>query len=129
MKVLLDETAPRSLHERLRESGLDAEHIAIGRRDALPDAVLLRRLAADELVFLSHDAALEEEIPAGFRSQVIIAHSFHRLSTARRVVLCLAALERLAMLRPPERLFELLPTGELFPWELADFGRMLRRPL
>jgi hypothetical protein len=29
--------------------------------------------------------------------------------------------------RPPERLFEILPWGELVAWEIVELGRQLRR--
>lgn len=119
MKFLLDENFPLPLYHRLREKGYDAEHvIELGQR-GLPDSVLRERLAAEELVFLTNDAEFEN-IPADLRSQVIISRLPQRLPTARRVEIWLKALEQFAARKPAQRLFDLMPDGELLAWEIKE---------
>lgn len=119
MKFLLDENFPLSLYRRLREKGFDAEHvIELGQRGA-PDSALRTRLAAEELVFLTDDAEFED-IPADFRSQVIISRLPQRLPTARRVEIWMKALEQFAARKPSERLFDLMPNGEILGWEIKE---------
>ncbi|MCC7082677.1 MAG: DUF5615 family PIN-like protein [Burkholderiales bacterium] len=123
MKFLLDENFPLPLYRRLRDKGYDAEHvIELGQRGAT-DAVLRARLAAEELVFLTNDAEFEN-IPSDFRSQVIISRLPQRLPTARRVDIWMDALERFAVERPMQRLFDLGSDGKLYPWEIIDGARI-----
>ena len=125
MKFLLDENFPLSLYRRLREKGYDAEHIiALGQRGT-PDSELRKRLAAEELVFLTNDAEFED-IPGDLRSQVIISRLPQRLPTARRVEIWMKALERFAADRPVQRLFDLGPDGALYPWEIIEGVRLAR---
>lgn len=128
MKFLLDETFPFALYRRLRDAGKEVEHVvALGQR-GVGDDVLRKRLAAEELVFLTQDEELDD-IPADFRSQVIISHLAQRLPMRERVEIWCATLEKLAERRPPERLFEVLPSGELVAWEIIELGRRLRGPV
>jgi predicted nuclease of predicted toxin-antitoxin system len=119
VKFLLDENFPLSLYRRLREKGYDAEHvIELGQRGA-PDAALRARLGVEELVFLTNDAEFES-VPADLRSQVIISRLPQRLPTARRVEIWMKALEQFADRKPPQRLFDLMPDGELVAWEIRE---------
>lgn len=108
MRFLLDENFPLALYRRLRDAGKEVEHvIALGQR-GVGDDVLRKRLATETLVFLTHDEEFGD-IPADFRSQVIISDLPQR--------------------RPPERLFEILPSGELVAWEILEVSRRLRGPI
>lgn len=128
MKFLLDENLPLALYRRLREAGNEVEHvIALGPR-GVGDGILRERLAAEALVFLTQDEELED-IPADLRSQVIISHLARRLPIRERVEIWFAALEKLVERQPPERLFEVLPSGELVAWEIIEPGRLLRGPI
>ncbi len=89
------------------------------------DDILRKRLAAEALVFLTQDEELED-VPADLRSQVIISHLLQHLPIRERVEIWFAALEKLVERRPPERLFEVLPSGELVAWEVIEPGRRLR---
>ena len=128
MKVLLDENFPLQLYRGLLQAGRAAEHlIALGRR-GIADAEIRARLAAEELVFLTHDTEFED-VPADLRSQVIISRVPQRLPIRERVEIWLAALERFFDRRPAERLFEILPTVEIVAWDIRPFGRVLLGPL
>ena len=128
MTVLLGENFPLALYRRLREAGKEVEHIIpLGQR-GLPDAVLRRRLATEELVFLTQDAEFED-IPADFRSRVIISRLPQRLPIRERVEIWFAALERFQERNPQERLFDLLPSGEIVAWEIREFGRVQGGPV
>ena len=128
MRFLLDENFPLALYRRLRDAGKEVEHvIALGQR-GVGDDVLRKRLATETLVFLTHDEEFGD-IPADFRSQVIISDLPQRLPIRERVEIWFAALEKFAGRRPPERLFEILPSGELVAWEILEVGRRLRGPI
>jgi hypothetical protein len=115
LKFLLDENFPLQLYRRLLDTGREAEHvIALGQRGA-PDTILRDRLVAEELVLLTHDTEFER-LPAGCRSQVIVSRVPQRLPIAERVEIWAAALERFARQAPTERLFDLLPSGEIVAW-------------
>ena len=122
MKFLLDENFPLPLNRRLREQGHDAEHlIELGKR-GIPDSEIRRRLESEELVFLTHDAEFED-IPADLPSQVIISRLPQRLPTVERVEIWLKALNSFVERKPPERLFDLLPGGEIVAWQIIDLVR------
>lgn len=128
MKFLLDENFPLQLYRRLLETGREAEHvIALGQRGA-PDAILRDRLVAEELVLLTHDAEFEN-LPPGCRSQVIVSRVPQRLAIAERVEIWAGALERFARQAPTERLFDLLPSGEIVAWAVEQSlgGVIVRR--
>ena len=128
MKLLLDEALPFALYRRLRDAGKEVEHvIALGQRGA-GDDILRKRLASETLVFLTQDEEFDD-ISADFRSQVIISELLQRLTIRERVEIWFATLEKLAKRRPQERLFEILPSGELVAWEILEVGRRLRRPI
>ena len=60
---------------------------------------------------------------------MIISSLPQRLPIAERVEIWFAAMERFAARRPPERLFHILPSGELVAWEIDRLGRRLRGPI
>jgi len=128
VKILLDENFPLALYRKLRDAGKQVEHIiALGQR-GVTDAVLRNRLATEELVFLTQDAEFED-IPADFRSQVIISRLPQRLPVRERVEIWFAALEKFQERNPKERLFDLLPSGEIIAWEIRELGRVRRGPV
>lgn len=128
MKFLLDETFPFALSRRLRGAGKEVEHfIAVGQR-GIGDDILRKRLATEPLVFLSQDEEFSD-IPADFRSQVVISGVPQWVPIRERVEIWFTALEKIAERRPPERLFEVLPSGELVAWEILELGRCLRGPI
>jgi len=93
VRFLLDENFPLALYRRLRDAGKEVEHvIALGQR-GVGDDVLRKRLAAETLVFLTHDEEFGD-IPADFRSQVIISDLPQRLPIRERVEIWFAALEK-----------------------------------
>ncbi len=92
----------------------------------MPDSVLRARLAAEELVFLTNDTEFDD-IPAASPSQVIISRLPQRLPTVRRVEIWMTALEQFVARRPGQRLFDLLPSGELVAWEIRDGVRQSAR--
>lgn len=123
MKFLLDENFPLPLYRRLREHGHEAEHLIVLGKRGIPDAEIRVRLASEELVFLTNDTEFED-IPADLRSQVIVSRLPQRLPTAERVELWLKALDRFIERRPAERLFDLLPSGEIVAWEIRGLVRV-----
>jgi hypothetical protein len=128
MKFLLDESFPFALSRRLRGAGKEVEHvIALGQRGG-GDDILRKRLNGEALVFLTHDQELDD-IPADFRSQVVISLLPQYQPLRERVAIWCAAIEKITERRPLERLFEILPSGELVAWEILEFGRVLRGPI
>jgi uncharacterized protein DUF5615 len=128
VRILLDENFPLALYRRLRDAGDDVEHvIALGQR-GIADDLLRKRLASEALIFLTQDQEFDD-IPADSPSQVVVSYVPQRLPIGERVEIWVAALRRLAERRPPERLFEILPSGELVAWESTQPGRRLRGPV
>jgi len=128
LKFLLDENFPLALYRRLRGAGREVEHvIALGQR-GVRDDILRKRLATEALVFLTQDEEFED-IPPDFLSQVIISRLPQRLPIRERVEIWFAALEKFTQRGPPERLFEVLPSGELVAWEILELGRRLGGPI
>jgi hypothetical protein len=128
VKFLLDENFPLAFYRRLRDAGKDVEHvIALGQR-GVHDDVLRQRLAAETLVFLTHDEEFGD-IAADSSSQVIISSLPQRLPIRERVEIWFAAVEKFAERRPPERLFHILPSGDLVAWEIAGPVRRLLGPV
>lgn len=126
MKILLDENFPLPLYKRLRQEGHDAEHIiALGRR-GMSDAQLRQRLAHEALLFLTNDTEFED-VGIAWRAQVIISRLPQRLPIARRVEICFQALRRFLEQPPAEKLFDLMPDGQILAWEIREGGRSLRR--
>lgn len=132
MKFLLDENFPLQLYRHLLEAGHEAEHIiALGQRGA-PDSALRERLAVEDLVFLTHDTEFEDQ-PPRFQSRIIISELPQRLPIAERVEIWSRALERFVRDDPAERLFNLLPSGEIVAWDVqessggVEIRRMTRR--
>lgn len=128
MKFLLDETFPLALSRRLLGAGKEIEHVATAGPRGIGDEILRNRLDGQALVFLTHDAELDD-IPADFRSQVVICLLPQHQPIGERVEIWCAAIEKLAERRPADRLFEILPWGELVGWEILGFGRRLRGPV
>ena len=119
MKFLLDENFPLQLHRSLLAGGYAAEHIIVLGHRGASDAALWTRLASEEMVFLTQDSEFEV-VPADFRSPVIVSQVPQRLPIAERVQVRRRALERFVREDPAERLFTLLPTGEILVWEIRE---------
>lgn len=128
MRFLLDENFPLQLYRRLLETGHQAEHvIVLGQRGA-PDTVLLDRLVAEELVFLTQDTEFQD-LPLNCSSQVIVSRVPQRLPIRERVEIWAGALARFGRERPNEKFFDLLPSGEIVVWEIDNSpgGETVRR--
>lgn len=119
MKILLDENFPLSLYHRLIRAGHDAEHIIVLGQRGIPDAAIRQRLATEQLVFLTNDTEFEE-LAFDCQAQVIISRVPQNLPTRQRVEIWLGALESFLTRRPPEKLFDLLETGQLVPWQIHE---------
>jgi predicted nuclease of predicted toxin-antitoxin system len=122
VKFLLDENFPLPLYHRLREAGFDVEHVIVLGQRGQSDSALIERLAAEELVFLTHDTEFEALVPAGFKSQVIISRIPQQVATRERVEIWFRALEMFSRKPPAERLFDLMPDGTIVPWQIIDDG-------
>lgn len=119
MKILLDENFPLPLYHRLRAAGHDVEHIIVLGQRGLPDAEIRRRLASEEILFVTQDAEFED-LPADYRATVIISRVRQSLPIQQRVDLWFKAIERFLDRRPEGKLFDFLETGELIPWEVHE---------
>lgn len=127
MKFLLDENFPLAFLRALQDAGFHAEHvILLGWRGA-PDAQIIARLDAEELVFFTHDADFERLVVPDSKSQVVISRVPQRLPTAARLALWLGAVRLLSARRPKERLFDISPDGVLVPWDVRAGGVRARR--
>jgi predicted nuclease of predicted toxin-antitoxin system len=120
VKLLLDENLPLPLYHELRAAGYDVEHIIVLGQRGLPDAVIRQRLALEELVFLTQDTEFED-LPADYRAIVIISRVRQNLPIQQRVDIWFKAIQDFLTPKPPGKLFELLETGEVMPWEIHKF--------
>ena len=119
MKILLDENFPLQLYHRLHSAGHDVEHvIVLGKRGA-KDAELRRRIEREDLVFVTQDAEFED-MPANYRGKVIISRVRQRLPIQQRVEVWFNALTGFVAGQPGQKLFDLLETGEILPWEIRE---------
>ena len=116
MKILLDENFPLPLYHRLVSAGHDAEHIIVLGQRGIPDAAIRRRLATEHLVFVTNDTEFED-LATDVQAQVIISRVSQNLPTRRRVEIWFSALEVFLMRKPSGKLFALLETGQIVPWE------------
>lgn len=119
MKILLDENFPLSLYHRLRAAGYDVEHIIVLGQRGIRDLELRRRIAEEDLVFLTHDTEFED-VPSGYRGIVIISRVRQGLPIQQRVQLWFDAMKGFLEQRPAGKLFDLFETGELVPWEIRE---------
>ena len=116
MRILLDENFPLPLYHRLRAAGYDVEHIIVLDQRGLPDTSIRARLAAEELIFLTHDTEFED-LPVDYRATVVISHVPQSLPTKQRVEIWFASIQKFLARRPAGKLFDLLESGEIVPWE------------
>lgn len=119
MKILLDENFPLRLHHRLVAAGHDAEHIILLGQRGIPDAWIRSRLEAGELLFLTQDEEFMS-LPPRCRATIIVSRVDQSRPIRERVDLWFRAVEKLLADRPKERLFEVLDSGELVPWQVLE---------
>jgi hypothetical protein len=118
VRFLLDENFPLALLKRLREAGLEADHLIPLEQRGIPDAAIRRRLETEpELVFLTQDTEFGDW---GFacRGILIVSHVNQGLPIQHRVSIWLRALETLRGQPSEARLFDLLEPGILVPIEV-----------
>jgi predicted nuclease of predicted toxin-antitoxin system len=120
VKLLLDENFPLPLYHELRAAGYDVEHIIVLGQRGLPDAVIRQRLALEEIVFLTQDTEFED-LPADYRAIVIISRVRQNLPIQQRVDIWFKAIQDFMTRKPTGKLFDLLETGEVMPWEIHKF--------
>ena len=119
MKILLDENFPLPLYYRLQCAGHAVEHIIVLGQRGIKDSELRKRVATEDLVLLTQDTEFED-IPVDVRGKIIISRVRQSLPIQRRVELWLSALPGFLASPPEEKLFELLETGEIIPWEILE---------
>lgn len=119
MKILLDENFPLPLYYRLRAAGHEVEHIIVLGQRGVPDSVIRQRLEAEDLVLLTQDTEFEE-IPTTMRGKVVISRVSQNLRIQRRVEIWFHALQEFIEAPPKQKLFELLETGDIVPWEIRE---------
>lgn len=117
MRILLDENFPLLLYHRLRAAGYDVEHIIVLGERGLPDAAIRGRLAAEELIFLTHDTEFED-LPTDYRATVVISRVPQSLPTKQRVEIWFAAIQEFVARKPAGKLFDLLESGPIVPWDV-----------
>ena len=117
MKILLDENFPLLLHRRLQDAAHNVEHIIVLGQRGTSDAAIRQRLAAEQLVFLTNDTEFED-LPVDYEAQVIISRVPQNLPTGRRVEIWFKALQDFVKSTPAGKLFDLLETGQIIPWEI-----------
>ena len=121
MKILLDENFPLPLYHRLKKAGHDIEHLIVLGQRGLPDSAIRHRLQTEDLAFLTQDAEFED-IPSDYRATIIISRVRQSLPTSRRIEIWFGAVENFLARKPTGKLFDLLETGELVPWEVHEIG-------
>ena len=113
MKIVLDENFPLTLVHRLRDDGLDADHVITSGWRGASDDEIRRRLDADVL-FLTQD---EDFLFARDLVAVVMlsrVRQIRRLS--ERLEIWRRAVRELTTSTAPERRFELLDDGSLVSW-------------
>ena len=83
MKILLDENFPLALVRKLRDDGYEVEHIILLGLRGIPDSVILERLNAEPLLFLTQDQEFLD-LPAT-RSTIIVSRVTQSLPLKSRV--------------------------------------------
>jgi hypothetical protein len=119
LKILLDENFPLPLYHRLKSAGHDVEHIIVLGQRGIKDAELRKRLIREELIFLTQDTEFEEMSP-DYRGAVVISRVSQRLPIEQRVQLWFNAIDKFLLRRRPGKLFDLLETGDVVPWEVRE---------
>lgn len=122
MKILLDENFPLPLYHRLKEAGRDVEHIIVSRKRGLPDSAIRDRLQTEDVLFLTQDVEFADYLQ-GYRASIVISRVPQGLPISRRVDIWLGAIEKFLARRPTGKLFDLLETGQLIPWEVREIDR------
>ena len=114
MKVFLDENFPLGLERRLKNAGLQAEHvITIGWRGA-PDARIRGRLVEADLLFLTQDD--DFFFSKGPLAIIVVSRVKQSRPLHERIDLWQSAVEYLVANPPTDRRFDLLDNGQLVPW-------------
>jgi predicted nuclease of predicted toxin-antitoxin system len=122
VKFLLDENFPLPLYHRLKSSGCEVEHIIVLGQRGLPDSAILRRLAHEDLVFLTCDLEFVSTL-AVLQSAIIVSRVSQNLPIACRVEIWFTALKAFRDRRPSGKIFELLDSGEIVPFQIEPGSR------
>jgi predicted nuclease of predicted toxin-antitoxin system len=119
MKILLDENFPLALVRQLQRQGREAEHIILLGLRGAPDSLIVDRLNAEDVLFLTQDQ--EFLIRPHTRSPVIVSRVTQTLPITIRVDIWLRAIQEYFSRDWRERLFEVFDDGKLVPWkELSE---------
>lgn len=94
MKILLDENFPLPLYHRLKAAAHEVEHIIVLGQRGVPDSAI--------------------------RQGVVISRVSQSLPIQRRVEIWFYALQEFIETPPKEKLFDLLDTGDIVPWEIRE---------
>ena len=122
MKILLDENFPLPLYRRLKAAGHDVEHLIVLGQCGLPDSAIRHHLQAEDVLFLTQDVEFADYLKE-YRASIIISRVPQGLPISRRVEIWLGAIEKFLARRPAGKLFDLLETGQLIPWEVREIER------
>jgi predicted nuclease of predicted toxin-antitoxin system len=121
VRFLLDENFPLALYHRLKLNGYEVEHLIVLGQRGLPDSIIKERLGREALVFLTCD--LEFTAASARMSTIIVSRVSQSIPIARRLEIWFAALEAFLRQRPAGKVFELLQSGEVVPFERRSGSR------
>ena len=107
------------LYHRLRSARHDVEHIIVLGQRGIKDREILKRLEAEEIIFLTQDSEFLDR-PTGYPGAVIVSSVRQAMAIQDRVQIWAAAIEGFLARRPTGKLFELLETGEIVAWETHE---------
>jgi predicted nuclease of predicted toxin-antitoxin system len=119
LKILLDENFPLPLYHRLQSAGYDVEHIIVLGQRGIKDSDLLKRLAREELIFLTHDTEFADFASRSI-AKIIISRIRQYLPIRQRVEIWFNAITQFMNDLPNEKLFDLLETGEAVPLKIGE---------
>jgi len=115
MKILLDENFPLALVGKLRDRGHEVEHIILLGLRGTPDAAIVARLIAEDILLLTHD---EDFLEAPLtRSAVIVSRVTQTLPLGHRLRIWQGAIGEYFAHDRTERVFEVYDNGQLVPWK------------
>ena len=116
MKILLNENFPLALVPRLREEGRETEHLILLGMRGISDSVIIERLKAEDLLFLTNDREFLQRPPT--RSAIIISRVNQSLPIEIRIETWLKVIREYFAQNPGETLFEVFDDGNLRPCDV-----------
>ncbi len=91
----------------------------------IKDSELRKRLAREERILLTQDTEFED-VSVDCRGQVIISRVRQNSPISRRVDIWFKALQEFMTRQRDEKLFDLLETGQIVPWEVRKLNEIVQ---